>query len=99
MQKPDETTVKLDNPIFAQTDQIGVYTLLAEDQPLERFTVNLLSATESALPYPPTTEITDIPSDVENGLQPMTHEIWRWFALSACLFLLAEWWFYHRSRV
>lgn len=99
VQKPDETTVKLDNPIFAQTDQIGVYTLLAADQPLERFTVNLLSATESALPYPPTTEITDIPSDVENGLQPMTHEIWRWFALSACLFLLVEWWFYHRSRV
>ena len=99
VQKPDETTVELDNPIFAQTDQIGVYTVFGDNQPLERFTVNLLSATESALPYPPPTEITDIPSDVESGLQPMTHEIWRWFALSACLLLLVEWWFYHQSRV
>ena len=97
VQKPDQTTVELDNPIFSETDQIGVYTLFAEDQPLERFTVNLLNATESALPHPLTTSVADIPSDVEGGLQPMTQEIWRWFALSACLLLLVEWWFYHRS--
>ena len=99
VQKPDQTTVELDNPIFSETDQIGVYTLFEEDQPLERFTVNLLNATESALPYPPTTESVDVPADVEGGLQPMTQEVWRWFALSAFFLLLLEWWFYHRNSL
>ena len=99
VQKPDATTVELDNPIFGETDQIGVYTLFRDNQPLERFTVNLLSATESALPHPSTTAIADIPSDVATGLQPMPQEIWRWFALSACVLLLMEWWFYHRNSL
>lgn len=97
VQKPDETTVELQNAIFSETDQIGVYTLISEDQPVERFTVNLLSATESALPYPSTTAPTETLLDVESELQPMTQEIWRWFAFSAILLLLVEWWFYHRN--
>lgn len=97
VQKPDETTVGLDTPIFTQTDQIGVYTLLADDRQIERFTVNLLNATESALSDSPTSAIADLSMDVEGGLQPMVQEIWRWFALSAFLLLLLEWWFYHRS--
>ena len=63
VQKPDKTTVVLDNPIFAQTDQVGVYTLLADDQELERFTVNLLDAAESALPHSTTESIiAEVPS-------------------------------------
>ena len=99
VQKPDETTVALDNPIFAQTDQIGVYTLFADDQPLERFTANLLNAAESALPHSTTESIDEVPSGVAGELQPMVQEIWRWFALAACLLLLVEWWFYHRSSL
>lgn len=99
VQKPDQTTVELDTPIFTETDQIGVYTLFEADQLLERFTVNLLNATESALLHPPTTAVVDAPSNVEGGLQPMTQEIWRWFALSAFLLLLLEWWFYHRNSL
>ena len=99
VQKPDETKVELDNPIFSETDQIGVYTLFAENQSLERFTVNLLNDTESALPHSKTTAVADMPSAVAGGLQPMTQEIWRWFALSACLLLLVEWWFYHRNSL
>ena len=99
VQKPDETTVGLENSIFTETDQIGVYTLFDDDVQLERFTVNLLNATESALSHSPTSAIADLPMDVEGGLQPMVQEIWRWFALSAFLLLVLEWWFYHRGSV
>ena len=97
VQKPDETTVGLENSIFTETDQIGVYTLFADGRQVERFTVNLLNATESTLSHSPTPAITNLSMDVEGGLQPMVQEIWRWFALSAFLLLLLEWWFYHRS--
>ena len=99
VQKPDETTVGLDGPIFTETDQIGVYTLFVDGRQVERFTVNLLNTTESALSYSPTPAITDLSMDVEGGLQPMVQEVWRWFALSAFLLLLLEWWFYHRSSL
>ena len=97
VQKPDDTMVALDSPIFAQTDQVGVYTLFDEDRQIERFAVNLLDAVESELPYSTTESIDEVPSDITGDLQPMVQEIWRWFALTACLLLLVEWWFYHRS--
>ena len=97
VQKPDGTTVGLERPIFTGTDQIGVYTLFADDIQLERFTVNLLNPTESTLVHSPTAAITDPSMDVKGGLQPMAQEIWRWFAFAALLLLLLEWWFYHRN--
>ncbi|MDE0467955.1 MAG: BatA and WFA domain-containing protein [Candidatus Poribacteria bacterium] len=99
VQKPDKTMVELDNPIFTQTDQIGVYTLLADNIELERFTVNLLNAKESALPHSLGSTIPEDSTDTEAGLQPIAQEIWRWFAFTACLFLLVEWWFYHRNSL
>ena len=99
VQKPDETTVELENPIFIQTDQIGVYTLFADGKLLERFTVNLLNATKSAVSSSPTGSVAEPSMDVEGGLQPMAQEIWRWFALAAFLLLVLEWWFYHRSSL
>ena len=98
VQKPDGTTVKLESPIYTETDQVGVYTLFADDVQLERFTVNLLNATESALSYTPTTSMPEFSMEVEGGLQPMAQEIWRWFALGALLLLVLEWWFYHIGR-
>ena len=97
IQKPDETMVELDNPIFTQTDQIGVYTLFADNTELERFTVNLLNSTESALLHSSVSTMPEDSTEAEAGLQPIAQEIWRWFALTACLLLLVEWWFYHRS--
>ena len=97
VQKPDGTTVGLDHPIFTETDQIGGYTLFGNDVQLERFTVNLLNTTESALSHSPTATVAEPSMEVEGGLQPMVQEIWRWFALAALLLLLLEWWFYHRS--
>ena len=99
VQKPDETTVQLANSVFTGTDQVGIYTLFDGDVQLERFTVNLLNPTESALSHSPTASVTEASLPVEDGLQPMVQEIWRWFVLSAFLLLLLEWWFYHRSGV
>lgn len=96
VQKPNKTIVELDDPIFTQTDQIGVYTLFADNTELERFTVNLLNAKESALPHSAVSTMPEDSTEAEVGLQPIAQEIWRWFALTACLLLLVEWWFYHR---
>ena len=97
VQKPDEMMVELNNPIFTQTDQIGDYTLFADNTELERFTVNLLNAKESALPHSSEVKMPEDSTEAETGLQPIAQEIWRWFALTACLLLLVEWWFYHRN--
>ena len=99
VQKPDNKTVEVMNSIFTETDQVGVYTLFADDRQLERFTVNLLNPKESALPHSGTGPTAEMPTAIESGLQPMTQEVWRWFALMACLLLLLEWWFYHRNTV
>ena len=99
VQKPDGTVVALNSSVFAGTDQIGVYTLFASDgRELERFTVNLLDAVESALPHSTTIEAEEKSASLETGLQPIAQEMWRFPALLAFGVLLLEWWFYHRDR-
>jgi hypothetical protein len=97
VRKPDNKTVKVVDSIFTETDQVGVYTLFADDTQLEQFTVNLMDPKESALPHPGTAPTPEVPTAIENGLQPVTHEVWRLPALLACVVLLLEWWFYHRD--
>ena len=100
VQKPDKERVPVRDAIFTETDQVGVYTLYADDRQLERFTVNLLNANESALPHAVIAQEEEGAGPImEGGLQPMTQEVWRWFALMAFLLLLLEWWFYHRNTV
>ena len=97
VQKPDETTVLLNASIFSETDQTGVYTLFADDgRELERFTVNLFDAGESALPHSPTIQEEDAYAALETGLQPIAKEMWRFPTILALLVLCVEWWFYHR---
>ena len=97
VQKPDDKTVKGVDSIFTETDQVGVYTLFADDRQLEQFTVNLMDPKESALPHPGTAPTAEVPTAIESELQPMTQEVWRIPALLACVVLLLEWWFYHRD--
>ena len=100
VQKPDKEMVPVEDSIFTDTDQVGVYTLYADDRQLEQFTVNLLDASVSALSHPVIEQDTDGTVPVmEGGLQPVMQEVWRWFALMAFLLLLLEWWFYHRSAL
>ena len=96
VEKPDGTRIELDNSIFSETDLTGVYTLFADDgRELERFTVNLLDAGESALPHSTTME-EDTSAPLQTDLQPMAQEMWRFPAVLALLLLFVEWWFYHR---
>ena len=99
IEKPDKKVVIVEDSVFTETDQVGVYTLYADDSPLEWFTVNLLDAGPSALSHSATTTETDTSASIENGFQPMTQEVWRFPALLACVVLLLEWWFYHREGV
>lgn len=99
VQKPDKTVVELENSIFTQTDQVGIYTLFADDTEFERFTVNLLDPTESALAHSAAVPTAEGALGMDTGLQPIAQEIWRWFALTACLLLVVEWWFYHRNSL
>lgn len=97
VQKPDNTRIAVDNGIFTETALTGIYTVLVEDTPVERFTVNLLDAAESALSASSSapTETEQITSDAP--MQPVTQEVWRWPAVLAFALLLLEWGFYHRA--
>lgn len=99
VQKPDNKRVSVVNSIFTETDQVGVYTLFADDTQLEQFTVNLLDAQVSALSHSETAPTPEVPATTADGFQPMTQEVWRIPALLAFIVLLLEWWFYHRERV
>ena len=100
VKKPDKTVVALGDSIFTGTDQVGIYTLFADDgRELERFTVNLLDAAASTLSHSTETEKEETPVSLETGLQPIAQEMWRWPALLAFAVLFVEWWFYHRDRL
>ena len=102
VQKPDGTMVTLNNAIFTETDQVGVYKLFADDgRELERFTANLLDPVTSTLSHSTTAEpeAENVSTSLETGLQPMAQEVWRFPALLALVVLFVEWWFYHRERL
>ena len=97
VKKPDGKMMELNSEVFTETDQIGVYSIFVGDTLFERFAVNLLDATESALSFLKEESNTQKRVDEKNLLQPLTREVWQWTALFAVCLLLCEWWFYHRS--
>ncbi len=97
MQKPNKERIRVADSIFTETDQVGVYTLFADDTQLAQFTVNLLDAKVSALSHSATAPVPEVSAATANGFQPMTQEVWRIPALIAFIVLLLEWWFYHRE--
>lgn len=97
VQKPDEKRIRVADSIFTETDQVGIYTLFADDTQLELFTVNLLDAKVSALSHAATAPVPEVPTATAGEFQPMTQEIWRIPVLIAFIVLLLEWWFYHRQ--
>ncbi|MDE0089694.1 MAG: BatA and WFA domain-containing protein [Candidatus Poribacteria bacterium] len=97
VKKPNGKMIELDSEVFTETDQIGIYSVFAGDSLFERFAVNLLDASESALSFSTTESNTHEKVNENNLLQPLTREIWQWTALFAVCLLLCEWWFYHRS--
>lgn len=98
VKKPDNSFVKLENGIFSETDQIGVYSVFVGDTLFERFAVNLVDSDESTL-SPTTTQSNNQDAEIEREqqLQTFKREVWQWSVLFAVCLLLCEWWFYHRS--
>lgn len=96
LEKPDGSRITLSDTIFRQTDQVGVYTIFAEDKQLDRFAVNLLDEAESSLNH---TKTEDESQEIKSPgqFQPIEKEIWQWTALFAVFLLLFEWFIYHRS--
>lgn len=97
VKKPDGNMIELKGATFTETDQIGIYSLFVGDFLFERFAVNLLDATESALSLPKTESNRKKETDEKELLQPLTREVWQWTVLFAVCLLLCEWWFYHRN--
>ena len=90
---------------FAETTQIGIYTVFVNDEQLGRFAVNLLNAQESNLSPSDLTAnsaeialIDDMDAEWEiSDLPTVNWEIWQYAAFFALLLLVVEWWIYHRN--
>ena len=86
---------------FPQTDQLGFYEVSWPDATAASgikpslFAVNLLNPTESDIrPQPLQTAANSVLTST--SVARVNREIWRWLALAALIFLLVEWWAYHR---
>ena len=97
VQKPDRDEIVLEENVFTETDQIGIYSVFIDDLLYERFAVNLLDENESTLSVSTLDLMTNDLVDGKEFLQPIMREVWQWVALVAVCLLLCEWWFYHRS--
>ncbi len=97
VKKPDGTIVNLENDVFTETDQVGVYSVYVENVLYDRFALNLLDETESTLSSINPEINIQKPVDNIKTLKPLMQEVWQWVVLFAVGFLLCEWWCYHRS--
>jgi Ca-activated chloride channel family protein len=83
--------------VFANTNVLGVYTVLSNQAVLGHFAVNLFDPGESNIR--PATSIrigrTDIQATAPEAQGQL--EIWPWLAGAAFVLLLLEWWIYHRG--
>jgi hypothetical protein len=80
---------------FAQTGQVGVYTLLDRGEALQRFAVNLFHPSESDI-KPKNIEIGHTEVAGENSVEPARREAWKLLLLLALVVLLFEWYIYNR---
>ena len=109
VRQPNGVIVDVTKPIFNQTDQIGIYTVLSDGQPIDKFTANLLSPNESNLSTG--REIGDYEISLKNTKATLAqlwsakptydwNEIWSYLVVLATIGLLVEWViFRHRAQM
>ena len=109
VRQPNGVIIDIKKPIFNQTDQIGIYTVLSDGQPIDKFTANLLSTNESNLSTG--REISDYEIPPKNTKATLAQlwsakpaydwqEVWSYLAVLATIGLLVEWVIYrHRVRM
>jgi von Willebrand factor type A domain len=80
---------------FADTDQVGIYDIVWDNQVQRYFPINLLDADESNIEPRPEFKIGA--EEVRAGkTRGMPLEMWRWFLVLGLVLLLLEWYIYNR---
>ncbi len=89
-------------PVFAATDRLGVYTVEQEGQfvqsapPVAYFAVNLFDPAESDIAPQDVIQVGQAAISGANQKEERgQHEFWPWLALAALLILGIEWWTYY----
>lgn len=79
------------------TEKAGLYQLKLDSEEKPRvYAFNLANRAESDNAARPRVKAAETTLDAERAAVQAKREIWKWLALGIALFLLAEWWVYHR---
>jgi hypothetical protein len=81
--------------VFGETQKQGVYKVKAGTNQVT-FCVNLLDALETDTTPRQEIQFGAYAKVTSTTTRQANLEVWRWFALTAFLILLFEWWYYHR---
>lgn len=81
--------------MFGQTDAAGIYRMLSQTNEV-LFAVNALDPDESNIRPAMEIQLGEYNRTAAAAVQPARVEYWRWFVVAGLLFLMFEWWFYHR---
>ena len=81
--------------LFGDTYQQGVYQVEVGTNRLS-FAVNLLDPAETDITPQEVIQMGEYASVSSNPTRQANLELWRWFALTALLILMFEWWYYHK---
>lgn len=84
--------------LFGETQKQGIYKVKAGTNEL-MFCANLLDALETDTTPRDAIQFGTYAKVASTTERQANLEIWRWFALTAFLILLFEWWYYHRRTV
>ena len=83
--------------VFADTHQLGVYTVVSDQKILGYFAVNLFQPEESRIRPATTIQLGHSPLAPPPQQEKGQWEIWPWLIAVAIIVLLVEWWLYHRG--
>jgi len=85
--------------LFSETGELGVYAvnfLKEKTQAAEYFSVNLFSDSESNIKPAETIQVGRTRIGAVKQEKLGERELWPWFAMTAFILLILEWWIYHR---
>ena len=83
--------------VFADTNALGVYSVVSNQQVLGSFAVNLFNPAESNIRPAPDIRVGKATVAASARAERGQLEIWPWLAAAAFTLLLIEWWIYHRG--
>lgn len=84
--------------LFGDTIKQGVYRVKAGTNQVT-FCVNLLDSAETDITPHSEIQLGKFAKVSSTTTRQANLEVWRWFALTALLILMFEWWYYHRRTV